>query len=47
MPYRINPKNRKQVQVKKGDNWEVLKTHLSPEQARKHLTALTMNVKEA
>lgn len=45
MPYRLNPKNKKQVQVKKGARWAVLKTHRSAAQAKKHLAALKINVK--
>ena len=44
MPYRINPENEKQVQVKKGDKWQLLKTHLSAKQAGRHLRALRLNV---
>jgi hypothetical protein len=47
MPYRINPENEKQVQVKKEDEWILLKEHLSANQASRHLKALNMNVTEA
>jgi hypothetical protein len=46
MPYRINPKNKKEVQVKRDDKWVSKKVHLSEEQALKHLRALKLNVKE-
>jgi hypothetical protein len=46
MPYRINPQNAKQVQVKKSGKWVLEKEHLSKEQALKHLRALKLNVKE-
>lgn len=45
MPYRINPTNRKQVQVYKGGRWTVLKTHATVKKALKHLAALKINVK--
>jgi hypothetical protein len=46
MPYRINPKNSKEVQVKKDDKWQTLKTHLSEDQAKRHYRALVLNVEE-
>lgn len=45
MPYRINPVNKKQVQVKKSGKWQLLKIHKSAADAIKHLTALKINVK--
>lgn len=44
MPYRINPKNKKQVQVQRGRRWASLKTHPSARAAAKHLAALNINV---
>lgn len=46
MPYRINPKNSKEVQVKKNNKWQKLKGggHETSAQARSHLTALNINV---
>jgi len=46
MPYRLNPKNKKQVQQKKGSAWVTLKTHPTASKARAHLTALNINVKK-
>jgi len=48
MPYRINPKNPREVQVKRRGRWVRLKggSHKAPAQARKHLAALQANVKE-
>ena len=46
MPYRLNPKNKKQVQVKRDGEWVNKKTHLSADQALRHLRALKLNVKE-
>jgi len=45
MPYRISPKNKTVVQVKKNNRWTKLKKHPSKEKARKHLAALKINVK--
>ena len=45
MPFRLNPKNKKQVQVKRGVRWVRLKTHPSLKKARAHLTALNINVR--
>jgi hypothetical protein len=46
MPYRLNPKNKKQVQVKKEGKWKLVKEHLSENHATRHLRALQLNVKE-
>lgn len=46
MPYRINPKNGKEVQIKKGNRWVRKKLHPNAAKARAHLTALKINVKE-
>jgi hypothetical protein len=46
VPYRLNPNNKKQVQVKKSGRWQVLKSHSSLEAAKKHLAALKINVKK-
>lgn len=46
MPYRLNPKNRKQVQIQKGGKWKVLKTHPTVAKAMKHLAALKINVRK-
>jgi len=45
MPYRISPKDKTVVQVKKKNRWTRLKKHPSTEKAKKHLTALKINVK--
>lgn len=45
MPYRLNPKNKRQVQVKKSGRWKLLKTHMSAAKARAHLYALNKNVR--
>jgi len=46
MPYRLNPSNRKEVQVYKDGKWKRLKLHPSVAKALKHLAALKINVKE-
>ena len=45
MPYRLNPKNKKQVQVYKNGGWRVVKTHKTPSKARGHLSQLKRNVR--
>lgn len=45
MPYRLSPKDKTTVQVKKKNRWTRLKKHQSQEKARKHLAALKINVK--
>lgn len=44
MPYRLNPNNKKQVQVKRRGRWIVLKTHPTVRKARAHLYMLNKNV---
>jgi len=46
MPYRLNPKDKKEVQVKKNKRWQILKRHPSKNKAMGHLAALKINVKE-
>lgn len=46
MPYRLNPVNKREVQVKKGGAWKRLKLHPTTGKASKHLAALKANVKE-
>lgn len=47
MPYRLNPKDPKEVQVKKGGAWVRLKRYSTAEAARKRLAAMKINVKES
>ena len=44
MPYRLNPKNRRQVQVQRGTHWILEKTHKTVALAKKHAAALNINV---
>ena len=44
MPYRLNPKNRRQVQVKRGTHWVLKKTHKTVALAKKHVSALNIAV---
>lgn len=44
MPYRLNPKNRRQVQVKRASGWVLKKTHPSVAEAKAHMSALNINV---
>lgn len=44
MPYRLNPKNRRQVQVKRGTRWVLKKTHKTVALAKKHVSALNIHV---
>lgn len=44
MPYRLNPSNRRQVQVKRSGRWVVVKTHSTVPDAEAHLAALNINV---
>lgn len=44
MPYRINPKDPKEVQVKKGGKWVSLKRYATAEMAQKRLSAMRINV---
>jgi hypothetical protein len=46
MPYRINPQNAKEIQVKKGKRWRRVKLHKTAARAKAHLAALRINVKE-
>ena len=45
MPYRISPKDKTVVQVKKNNRWQKLKEHPTQVKAKKHLTALNINVR--
>jgi len=44
MPYRLNPKNKKQIQVKRGERWIVKYTHRSIKDAKKQLYVLNRKV---
>lgn len=44
MPYRLNPKNKRQVQVKKSGKWKVKKAYRSKKKALKLQRALYLNV---
>lgn len=46
MPYRLNPNNKKEVQIKKGKRWVRLKLHPNNQRALAHLRALKINVEE-
>jgi len=46
MPYRLNPKKKNEVQVKRGTKWQKLKVHTSTKDARGHLYQLEKNVKK-
>lgn len=46
MPYRLNPKDRREVQVKRPSGWVKLKLHPTVDKARKHLAALKINVEK-
>jgi len=44
MPYRLNPKNRREVQVKRKTRWVHKHTHETVAKARAHVQALGINV---
>jgi hypothetical protein len=44
MPYRLNPKNKRQVQVNRNGKWVVLKTYKTTKQALAYFRALYINV---
>ena len=44
MPYRLNPRDRTQVQVKRGAKWALKKKFKTVREARKYLAALAINV---
>lgn len=44
MPYRLNPKNRREVQVKRKSGWVRKKLHKTVREARAHVQALGINV---
>ena len=44
MPYRVKGKT---VEVSRPKGWVTLKVHSTPAHAKKHLTALNMNVKHS
>lgn len=44
MPYRLNPKNRREVQVKRKGRWLHRHTHKTVREAKGHLAALNKNV---
>jgi hypothetical protein len=46
MPYRINPENKKEVQVKRGGKWVLKKRFSSAGQAEAYKRALKLNVTE-
>lgn len=47
MPYRLDPSDRRCVQVQRPSGWQRLKCHAQTSDARDHLTALRLNVLEA
>ncbi len=47
MPFRLDPKDKRCVQVEKEEGWERLKCHPTAKAAGKHLAALVINVEEA
>ena len=47
MPYRLNPKDKRCVQMMKAGTWQMKKCFETEEAARKHMVALMMNVPEA
>lgn len=42
MPYRLNPRNKRCVQVKKRGRWRSLKCHRTSGAARAHLSAVSL-----
>ena len=44
MPYRLNPRNRREVQVKRKSRWAREKLHPTVAKAKKHVSALNINV---
>jgi hypothetical protein len=46
MPYRLNPNDKTQVQIKRNNKWVMLKggKHKTKKEAKAHLTALNINV---
>lgn len=44
MPYRLNPKNKAEVQKNENGRWVLVKRHPTTDKARKHLAALEINV---
>jgi hypothetical protein len=44
MPYRLNPKDKKQVQEKRNGKWVVKKTYKTTKQALAYFRALYINV---
>jgi len=44
MPYRLNPKNRREVQVKRKSGWVRKKLHPTVAKATAHVSALNLNV---
>jgi hypothetical protein len=46
-PYRINPQNKREVQVLKAGVWRKLKEYPTVEEALKRLAAMKINVEEA
>jgi len=47
MPYRLNPSDKTEVQVKKGSGWEKFRKHKTVNNAKAHLTALNMEKRDA
>ena len=45
MPYRLNPQDKLEVQVKKNNRWRRVKKHTSQKNARAHVFQLKKNVK--
>ena len=44
MPYRLNPRNRREVQVKRKTRWVRKKLHPTVAKAKAHVQALGINV---
>jgi len=47
MPYRLNPSDKREIQVKRAGKWLRLRLHPTVGKAAAHLKALKANVKEA
>lgn len=45
MPYRLNPTDKKVVQVMRNGRWQKFKSHPTVARAKAHLVALNKNVK--
>jgi hypothetical protein len=47
MPYRLNPSNKREIQVKRAGKWLRFRLHSTVGKAAAHLKALRTNVEEA